>query len=388
MEAIGSLAGGVAHDFNNLLSVILSYTDFSINALRDEDPLKPDLLEVKKAADRAAVLTRQLLAFSRKQVLQPVALSLNQSVAGLDKMLQRILGEDIDLVRRLAPELGLTLADPGQIEQVLMNLVVNARDAMPAGGKITIETSNMEIDEEYAARHLAVKPGPYVQLAVTDTGCGMDEQTRARIFEPFFTTKELGKGTGLGLSTVFGIVKQSGGNIWVYSELGRGTTFKVYLPRDLSATTATAIKPATVPRSSMGTETILVVEDEEALLKVALRALGAAGYTVLTTADGREALLLSAQHAGHIHLLLTDVVMPHMSGTVLAQEVLKKRPTIKVMYMSGYTDDSIVHHGVLDAGTRFLAKPFTSADLARKVREVLDEGKRDRKPQDAEGMHG
>jgi two-component system cell cycle sensor histidine kinase/response regulator CckA len=386
MEAIGSLAGGVAHDFNNLLTVILSYTDFSIKALRDEDPLKHDLLEVKKAADRAAALTRQLLAFSRKQVLQPVALSLNQSVAGLDKMLQRILGEDINLVRRLAPEIGLTLADPGQIEQVLMNLVVNARDAMPEGGKLTIETSNVEIDEEYAARHLAVKPGSYVQLAVTDTGCGMDEQTQARIFEPFFTTKEIGKGTGLGLSTVFGIVKQSGGNIWVYSELGRGTTFKVYLPRDLSATTATTIKPPTVPRSSRGTETILVVEDEEALLRVALRALGTAGYIVLTAANGREALLQSAQHAGDIHLLLTDVVMPHMSGTVLAQELSKKRPTVKVVYMSGYTDDSIVHHGVLDAGTRFLAKPFTSTDLAQKVREVLDEGKRDGEPQAAGGM--
>jgi PAS domain S-box-containing protein len=374
MEAIGSLAGGVAHDFNNLLSVILSYTGFAMEGVRDGDPLKNDLLEVKKAGERAAALTRQLLAFSRKQILQPVALDLNQIAAGVEKMLQRILGEDVDLVQTLAPDLGLTLADPGQIEQVLMNLVVNARDAMPVGGKLTIETSNVEIDEEYAARHVAVKPGSYVQLAVSDTGSGMDEHTRARIFEPFFTTKEKGKGTGLGLSTVYGIVKQSGGNIWVYSELGQGTTFKIYLPRELSAATATVIKSSTVSMRSTGTETILVVEDEEALRKVALRTLEAAGYKVLTAADGAEALMKSAQHAGDIQILLTDVVMPGMSGRVLAQELAKTRPTVKVVYMSGYTDNAIVHHGVLDAGTHFLAKPFISADLTQKVREVLDEG--------------
>ena len=326
---------------------------------------------VKPAAE-TTVSEGQLLAFSRKQVLQPVALSLNQSATGVEKMLQRILGEDIELVQTLAPGLGLTLADPGQIEQVLMNLVVNARDAMPEGGKLTIETSNVEIDEEYAARDVAVNPGAYVQLAVSDTGCGMDAQTRARIFEPFFTTKEKGKGTGLGLSTVYGIVKQSGGNIWVYSELGQGTTFKICLPRELSATMATAIKPSAVPKRATGTETILVVEDEEALRKVVLRTLGAAGYKVLTAADGDEALLKSAAHAGDIHLLLTDVVMPRMSGRVLAQELSKKRPTVRVLYMSGYTDDAIFHHGVLDAGTHFLAKPFTAAVLARKVREVLD----------------
>jgi CheY-like chemotaxis protein len=329
---------------------------------------------VKQAGERAAALTRQLLAFSRKQVLQPVALDLNQSAAGVEKMLRRILGEDIDLVQTLAPDLGLTLADPGQIEQVLMNLVVNARDAMPEGGRLTIETSNVEIDEEYAARHVAVRPGPYVQLAVTDTGCGMDQQTKARLFEPFFTTKEKGKGTGLGLSTVYGIVKQSGGNIWVYSELGQGTTFKIYLPQELSATTATTTRPPTILRRSTGTETILVAEDEESLRKVARRTLDAAGYTVLTAADGDEALLTSAQHAGDIHLLLTDVVMPRMSGRTLAQELSKTRPALKILYMSGYTDNSIVHHGVLDAGTHFLGKPFTAADLARKVREVLDGG--------------
>jgi two-component system cell cycle sensor histidine kinase/response regulator CckA len=301
-------------------------------------------------------------------------LCLNQSAAGVEKMLRRILGEDIDMVQTLAPNLGLTLADPGQIEQVLMNLVVNARDAMPEGGKLTIETSNVDIDEGYAAAHVAVKPGSYVQLAVSDTGCGMDEQTRARIFDPFFTTKAKDKGTGLGLSTVYGIVKQSGGNIWVYSELGQGTTFKVYLPREHSVTTATAIKPSTVPERVTGTETILVVEDEEALRKIALRTLGSAGYTVLTAGNGEEALLTSAKHVGDIHLLVTDVVLPRMGGRVLAQELSKKRPTVKVLYMSGYTDDAIVHHGVLDAGTPFLAKPFTAADLARKVREVLDIG--------------
>jgi PAS domain S-box-containing protein len=374
MEAIGSLAGGVAHDFNNLLSVILGYTGFAMEGVRDGDPIKNDLLEVRQAGERAAALTRQLLAFSRKQVLQPVAIDLNQIAAGVEKMLQRILGEDIDLVQTLAPDLGLTLADPGQIEQVLMNLVVNARDAMPEGGKLTIETSNVEIDEEYAARQVAVKPGSYVQLAVSDTGCGMDEQTRERIFEPFFTTKERGKGTGLGLSTVYGIVKQSGGNIWVYSEPGQGTTFKIYLPRAPSATTATAIEPTTIRAPSTGTETILVVEDEEALRKVALRALEAAGFKVLTAADADEALMKSAQHAGDIQLLLTDVVMPGMSGRVLARELAKTRPTIEVVYMSGYTDNAIVHHGVLDAGTHFLAKPFTLAGLTQKVREVLDIG--------------
>jgi two-component system, cell cycle sensor histidine kinase and response regulator CckA len=374
MEAIGKLAGGIAHDFNNLLSVILSYTAFALEGVREGDPMRDDLLEVKKAAKRAAALTSQLLAFSRKQVLQPVLLDLNQIAAGVEKMLRRILGEDIDFVQVLAPDLGLTLADPGQIEQVLMNLVVNARDAMLLGGRLTVESSNVEIDEEYTARHGAVNPGSYVRLLVTDTGCGMDEQTRARIFEPFFTTKEMGKGTGLGLSTVYGIVKQSGGNIWVHSELGKGTTFAVYLPRELSATTATTPRPPTVPPQRTGTETILVVEDEEALLKIAKRALDAAGYTVLTAADGDEALRTCAQHVGDIRLLVTDVVMPGMSGRTLAQELSKTRPTLGVLYMSGYTDNAIVHHGVLDAGTHFLAKPFTAASLALKVREVLDYG--------------
>jgi PAS domain S-box-containing protein len=374
MEAIGRLAGGVAHDFNNLLCVILNYTVFAIDGAREGDPLKDDLLEVKKASERAVALTRQLLAFSRKQVLQPVPLNLNEIAEGVEKMLRRVLGEDIDFVQVLAPDLGLTVADPGQIEQVLMNLVVNARDAMPEGGKLMIETSNVELDEEYAAQHVAVNPGPYVQLSVTDTGYGMDEETKARIFEPFFTTKERCKGTGLGLSTVYGIVKQSGGDIWVYSEPGRGTTFKIYLPRDLSDTTASATKPSSVPRRITGTGTILVVEDEEGLRKVARRTLEAAGYTVLTAADGDEALLTSAEHVGDIHLLLTDVVMPRMSGRVLAERLTKTRPILKVLYMSGYTGNAIIHHGVLDAGTHFLAKPFSADDLTRKVREALDRG--------------
>jgi two-component system cell cycle sensor histidine kinase/response regulator CckA len=317
------------------------------------------------------VLTRQLLAFSRKQILQPVLLSLNTSAEGVEKMLGRILCEDIELVWLLAPGLGLVHADPGQIEQVLMNLVVNARDAMPQGGKLTIETSNVEIDEEYAARHMAVTPGPYVQLVVTDTGCGMDEQTKVRLFEPFFTTKEKDRGTGLGLSTAYGIVKQSGGNIWVYSEPGLGTTFKVYLPRDLSGTTAVTKAPGVVTRAT-GTETILLVEDEDALRSVVRRALEAVGYTVVSAAAGDEALTTSAQHAGEIQLLLTDVVMPQMSGRVLAQELAKARPAIKILYMSGYTDNAIVHHGILDAGTHFIGKPFTAAALTLKVREVLD----------------
>jgi PAS domain S-box-containing protein len=372
MEAIGSLAGGVAHDFNNLLSLILTHTEFAMEGLSESDPVKDDLLEVKQASVRAAALTRQLLAFSRKQVLQPIPLDLNHVAAGVEKMLRRVLGEDIDLAQSLAPGLGTVWADPGQIEQVLMNLVVNARDAMPRGGKLTIETANVELDEEYAASHPSVTPGPYVELAVTDTGCGMDEQTKARLFEPFFTTKERGKGTGLGLSTVYGIVKQSGGSIWVYSEPDQGTTFKIYLPRELSATPVMVSRASTVPMRTTGTETILVVEDEEALRAITRRTLCAAGYTVLTAGDGEEALRSARQHTGDIHLLLTDIVMPRMGGRELAEALSRTRPALKVLYVSGYTDDAIVRHGVLDPGIHFLAKPITAADLTRKVREVLD----------------
>jgi two-component system cell cycle sensor histidine kinase/response regulator CckA len=374
MEGIGRLAGGIAHDFNNILSVILSNAGFALESLREGDRLREDILEIEKAGKRAAALTRQLLAFSRKQLLQPTTLDLNHVIGEMEKMLRRIIGEDIDFIQKLAPDLGLTLADSGQIEQVLMNLVVNARDAMPKGGGLTIETSNVEVGEEVAARQLDMKSGPYVQLAISDTGCGMDKNTLARIFEPFFTTKETGKGTGLGLSTVYGIVKQSGGSIWVDSEPGQGTTFKIYLPRELSTTTNRAVKPAMVPNRSTGTETVLVVDDEEALLRIAARALQEVGYTVLTAANGEEALVKSAQHAGDIQVLLTDVVMPRMSGSALAQELSKKRPTVKVVYMSGYADGTIIHHGVVDPGTHLLAKPFTSTDLTRKIREVLESG--------------
>jgi PAS domain S-box-containing protein len=372
MEAIGGLAGGVAHDFNNLLSLILNYTGFAMNASPEGDPRRDDLAQVKKAAERAALLTRQLLAFSRKQVLHLVALDLNQIAMGMEKMFRRILGEDVEFVQVLAADLGLTLADPGQIEHVLMNLVANARDAMPDGGKLTIETANVEIDEEFAASLVGVKPGSFVRLAVTDTGRGIDQQDQARIFEPFFTTKEKDKGTGLGLSMVFGIVKQSGGDIQVSSEPGKGSAFTIYLPRELSAATATPTTPRTLPIQSRGSETILVVEDEEALLEVAKRALEESGYHVLTAADGNEALLVHARHASDIHLLLTDVVMPRMSGRVLADRLRSTQPTLKILYMSGYTNDAIGRHGVLDPGTHLLAKPFTGADLTRMVREVLD----------------
>jgi nitrogen-specific signal transduction histidine kinase/FixJ family two-component response regulator len=373
LEAIGSLAGGIAHDFNNLLSVIMCCTEFAIARLPDDDRAKEELLEAKKAGARAVALTRQLLAFSRKQVLQPVVLNLNEIATGVEKMLRRILGEDIDYVQVLAPDLGMVRADPGQIEQVFMNLVVNARDAMPNGGKLTIETSNVDFDEEYAARHLGVKPVPYVHFAVSDTGFGMDAVTQTRIFEPFFTTKEKGKGTGLGLSTVYGIVKQSGGHVWVYSEPGQGTTFRIYLPRDISAgTTVTGSRLAAVADRPTGTETILVVEDEEAVREVAGRILHEAGYTVLTAASPDDALVTCAANQGDIHLLLTDVVMPQMSGRVLAENLALARPGMKVLYMSGYTDGAIVHHGTLDPGTNFIAKPFGAADLRRKVREVLD----------------
>ena len=375
LEAIGSLAGGIAHDFNNLLSVILCCTDFAMAGVREDDRVREELLQVKKAAERAVALTRQILAFSRKQVLQPVVLNLNQIATGVEKMLHRIIGEDIDYVQALAPDLGLVWADPGQIEQVLMNLVVNARDAMPNGGKLTIETRNVDLDAEYAARHVAVAPGLYICFAVTDNGCGMDKQTQARIFEPFFTTKEKGKGTGLGLSTVYGIVKQSGGNIWVYSEPGQGTTFKIYLPRDLSAsTTLTGSRLPAIQDRPRGTETVLLVEDEEAVRDVAKRILREAGYTVLAAASPDEALLACKTHLGKIHLLLTDVVLPQMSGKLLADRLAMARPGIKVLYMSGYADDAILHHGTLAPGTHFIGKPFSAADLARKIREVLDSG--------------
>lgn len=371
MEAVGKLAGGVAHDFNNLLTAINGHSDLAMRRLKQDDPLYDKLEKIKKAGERAAALTHQLLAFSRKQILQPKILDLNQVVFEMNKMLQPLIGEDIDLLTKLKPDLGMVKADPCQLEQVLMNLSVNARDAMPRGGKLTIETTNVYLDEEYASLHLSITPGWYVMLAVSDTGSGMDAQTQGRIFDPFFTTKEVGKGTGLGLSTVYGIVKQSGGNIWVYSELGRGTTFKIYLP----CVDRSAEQPEpSIDRNklSKGNETVLLVEDEEMVREMAKEILEESGYQVLEAKHGHEALLVAEQHRGHIHLMLSDVVMPQMSGRELAEQFAPLRKDMKVLYMSGYTDDAIVHHGVLDEGMDFIEKPFTPNALARKVRETLN----------------
>ena len=371
MEAIGQLAGGIAHDFNNLLTAITGYSELSMKRLRPEDPLLSNLQEIKKAGDRAASLTRQLLAFSRKQVLQPKVLDLNEVVADLEKMLRRLIGEDIELCTVLEQKEGRIKADPGQIEQIIMNLVVNARDAMPRGGKLTIETRNIFLDDDYSRKHIGVSAGPFVMLAVSDSGAGINAQIQSRIFDPFFTTKRVGEGTGLGLSTVYGIVKQSGGNILVYSEVGHGTTFKIYLP-------ATDDRPQGYKRDSgpedsfRGTETVLLAEDEEVVRKLVSQVLRLYGYQVLETAGGEEALLISESHPTPIHLLITDVIMPTMSGRELSDRLLKLRPETKVIYMSGYTDTAIVYHGVLEEGAHFIQKPFSTYDLAAKVREVLD----------------
>ncbi len=371
MEAVGRLAGGIAHDFNNLLTIISGYSQVLSERVATDPTLRGYVTEISKAADRAAALTRQLLAFSRQQVLAPQVLDLNAVVTNIEKMLRRTIGEDIDLTAIPGPGLGMVKADPVQIEQVIMNLVVNARDAMPKGGRLTIETANVELDEAYARNHVAVTPGQYVMLAVSDTGQGMDAQTQARIFEPFFTTKEKGKGTGLGLATVYGIVKQSGGNIWVYSEPGQGAAFKVYLPRVQEAVTGAEPAPAHAAHPR-GTETVLLVEDEVSLRSMIRGVLESNGYRVLDARNGEDALVVSQQHRGPIHLLLTDVVMPQMGGRDLADHLAPLYREMKVLYMSGYTDDAIVHHGVLNPGTAFLQKPFTPAALARKVREVLD----------------
>jgi PAS domain S-box-containing protein len=375
LEAVGRLAGGVAHDFNNLLSVIISYADFLAEEVGESAAVRADVEEIRAAARRAASLTRQLLAFGRKQILQPEVLNLNETVRGIDKMLRRLLEEDIEIDLRLDETLGNVMADPTQIEQVIVNLAVNARDAMPMGGTLTIETANVELDASYAGGHIAAQPGRYVLLAISDTGVGMDAETVKHIFDPFFTTKEKGHGTGLGLATVYGIVKQSGGSIWVYSEPGRGSTFKIYLPRVDASPVELGRRP--ISDHPGGRETVLVVEDEEAVRAAAERILRRAGYQVLSAAGGGDALLLCEKHPGEIDLLLTDVVMPRMSGRELADRLVKLRPRLKVLYMSGYTDNAIVHHGVLDPGTRFVGKPFTASELTCKVREALDEGRID-----------
>ncbi len=370
MEAIGRLAGGVAHDFNNVLTAVFGYVDLLREEVPADSSAQADLAEVRKAAERAAALTRQLLAFSRQQVLESVVLHLNDLIEDFEKMLRRVIGEDVMLRLALAKDAGNVRADPGQLHQVMMNLVVNARDAMPTGGSLIIETANADLTEQYAELHQPVIPGRYVMVAVSDSGMGMSPEVKARIFEPFFTTKEKGRGTGLGLSTVYGIVKQSGGYIWAYSEVGRGTTFKIYLPRvDAPA------EPLSKPRedgSVAGTETILLAEDDPILRPLARALLEKLGYTVLEGEDAQSALAAARTHTGPIHLLVADVVMPGPSGRELARRLAELRPETKVLFVSGYTDDAIVHHGMLEPGLNFLQKPFTPAVLARKVREVLD----------------
>ena len=371
MEAVGRLAGGIAHDFNNLLGVIKGYNEMARGRLPAADPLHRLLGEVQRAADRAAALTRQLLAFSRRQVLEPRVLELNAVVEDLRSMFQRLLPESIELLTALEPGLGRVKVDPGQLEQVIMNLVLNARDAMPHGGRLILETRNVELDDSYVRQHLTATPGPYVLLSVSDTGVGMDAETLAHIFEPFFTTKEQGKGTGLGLATAYGIVKQSGGYIWAYSEPGRGSSFKVYLPRVQEAAQARRPERAadTLPR---GTETVLVVEDEEGLRRLAREFLETCGYTVLEARDGVEALEVVRHNSHTIHLLLTDVVLPRLSGRDLAAQLTTLRPEVKVLYMSGYTDHAILQNGALEPGLAFLQKPFSLSALATKIRKVLD----------------
>jgi PAS domain S-box-containing protein len=372
MEAVGRLAGGIAHDFNNLLMVIQGYADLMTDRIPINDPLRRNAEQIQTAAQRATSLTQQLLAFSRKQILAPKILGVHSVVADMEKILRRLIGEDIELRVSAAPDLWLVQADRSQIEQVIMNLAVNARDAMPNGGRLTIETANVELDGSFSHSPTVLAPGKYVMLAVTDNGCGIDSKTQAHIFEPFFTTKEKGKGTGLGLATVYGIVKQSGGYIWVYSEPGQGTTFKIYLPRVQGAGAVTdRDRPGEIQAALRGSEVVLLVEDEAGVRELAREYLETSGYTVLEARDGHAALEMASAHGGHIHLLMTDVVMPGISGRELAQRMVKIRPDIKILYMSGYTDQAIVHQGILEDGAVLLQKPFSMGTLASKLREIL-----------------
>ena len=369
MDSIGRLAGGVAHDFNNILMVQKGYCEILRRGLREDDPLAEGVAQIEACADRAAALTRQLLAFSRKQTLQPKLFDLNTLVQNLDSMLRRVIGEDVEL-RTLPCQSATTVrADPGQIEQVIINLAVNARDAMPQGGKLTIEIAEATLDEAYAASHMGVTPGRYVMLAVSDTGCGMDEETQKRLFEPFFTTKREGKGTGLGLAMVHGIVHQSGGNIWLYSEPNKGTTFKVYLPRVDAEPQAVSDRQPSAPRGEG--ELVLLVEDEALLSRLLLRQIGSLGYKVRGAENGGAALILVEEQGLRPDLLVTDVVMPGMSGRVLVERLQKTIPDLTTIFISGYTDNAIVHHGILDAGVDFLQKPFSKADLAEKISAAL-----------------
>jgi two-component system cell cycle sensor histidine kinase/response regulator CckA len=371
MEAIGRLAGGVAHDFNNLLTAILGYSELVLQDLGPDHASAADVQEIRTAGQSAESLTRQLLAFSRRQILQPQSLDLNRVLTRVDSLLRRVIGEDIDLTMKLAPAIGRVNADPGQIEQVVMNLAVNARDAMPQGGQLTIETGNVHLDEDYVAQHSGASPGMHVMVAVTDTGSGIDEETQKRLFEPFFTTKEPGRGTGLGLATVYGIVTQSRGSIWVYSELGQGSTFKVYLP---VTTDETPVDEAleTEPVSLSGTESVLVVEDQAEARAVICQTLRRRGYTVIEAANGPEAIIMGRQLDVTIDVMLTDVVMPGMGGKRVAELMRATRPHLRVVYMSGYTDSSIVNHGILESGVSFVQKPFATDTLLRKIREVVD----------------
>ena len=370
MEAVGRLAGGVAHDFNNLLMVIGGYTEVLLEQLDSGSPLHQKALAVQQAADRATTLTRQLLAFSRKQLLELKVVDVNTIVSDMERLLRPLIGENIELTTRLTAGLGRTRADAGQLEQVIMNLVVNAKDAMPDGGKILIQTANVTLDGSLRREHTFIHPGSYVMLSVTDTGFGMDKETQSRIFEPFFTTKEKGKGTGLGLSTVYGIVKQSGGYIFAQSEMGRGTTFTIYLPQ-VDDGSDSAGPPHVARVETGGSETVLLVEDEESVRQLVRETLEAKGYTVMEAENGEVGLRIAEEHRGPIHMVITDVVMPGMSGRELAKRLTQLRPHTKVLYLSGYTEDAIVHQGVLDSGTAFLQKPFTLQTLSRKVREVM-----------------
>jgi signal transduction histidine kinase len=370
MESIGRLTGGIAHDFNNLLTVIIGNTGLASEALAPNHPVLEDLQAIQAASQRAAGLTHQLLAFARKQILEPRVISLNDLIVEMDKLLRRLIREDIELVTLLASDLWQVKVDPGQIEQVLVNLVINARDAMLNGGQLTIETRNVVLDDAYVRSHISIIPGSYVMLAVSDTGVGMSSQVQTRLFEPFFTTKEPGKGTGLGLATCYGIIKQHGGNIWVYSEVDHGTTFKVYLPRADESVDASAVSEEAEDLG--GTETVLLVEDEPAVRELSARVLRNLGYVVLEAINGTEGLGVAQAHTGQIDLLLADVVMPEVGGKAMSAQLTSQYPNLRVLFMSGYTDNAIVHHGQLDEGVAFLQKPFTPTALARKVRAVLD----------------